>query len=134
MSEAIFDTNSIRLWLNHPVKRFKQTDSKHNDPFKPAYRRPSQVDGMTTEDVDNLHNMDSAGANRDALNIKQESNVQGGNGSQQLGGASGARFNNFTNSGSPANAAGGNSGMPAPGSGDQFDPNFEIKQENGAKV
>ena len=48
---------------------------------------------------------------------------------QQLG-ASGARFNNFTNSGSPANAV----GMPAPGSGDQFDPNLEIKQENGAKV
>ena len=38
MSEHIFDTSSIRLWLNHPVKRFKPTDSKHNDPFKPAYR------------------------------------------------------------------------------------------------
>ena len=38
MSEHIFDTSSIRLWLNHPVKRFKPTDSKHNDPYKPAYR------------------------------------------------------------------------------------------------
>ena len=45
MSETIFDTSSIRLWLNHPVKRFKPMDSKYSlDPLKPAYRRQSQVD------------------------------------------------------------------------------------------
>ena len=38
LSDTIFDTESIRLWLNHPVKRFKPTDLRHNDPFKPLYR------------------------------------------------------------------------------------------------
>ena len=86
------------------------------------FRRPSQVDGMNSEAVDNLHN------NQDAFNVKQEPGVQGGNGNQQ-------KFNNFANSSSPAmGTTGANSGMPAPGSGDQFDPNLEIKQENGAKV
>ena len=28
LSDTIFDTDSIRLWLNHPVKRFKPTDSR----------------------------------------------------------------------------------------------------------
>ena len=77
---------------------------------------------MNSEAVDNLHN------NQDAFNVKQEPGVQGGNGNQQ-------KFNNFANSSSPAmGTTGANSGMPAPGSGDQFDPNLEIKQENGAKV
>ena len=45
LSDTIFDTESIRLWLNHPVKRFKPTDLRHNDPFKPLYRRQSQIEG-----------------------------------------------------------------------------------------
>lgn len=90
------------------------------------FRRPSQVDGMNTEAVETLHNLE----NRDAFNIKQENAVQGGNGNQQQ------NFNNFANSNSPAmGTAAGTPGMPASGAGDgQFDPNLEIKQENGAKV
>ena len=87
-------------------------------------RRPSQVDGMNTEAVETLHNLE----NRDAFNIKQENAVQDGN-QQQM-------FNNFANSNSPAmGTAAGTPGMPVSGAGDgQFDPNLEIKQENGAKV
>ena len=48
-------------------------------------RRPSQVDGMNTEAVETLHNLE----NRDAFNIKQENADQGGNGNQQQ------MFNNF---------------------------------------
>ena len=76
---------------------------------------------MNSEAVDTLHNLE----NRDAFNnIKQEHPVQGGNGNQQQ------RFNSFTNSNSPAMGTAG--GTPV--AGDQFDPNLEIKQENGAKV
>jgi hypothetical protein len=44
LSDTILDTESIRSWLNHPVKRFKPTDLKSNDPLKPLYRRQSQAD------------------------------------------------------------------------------------------
>ena len=46
LSDTIFDTESIKLWINHPVKRFKPSDSRHNDPLKPLYRRQSQVEGL----------------------------------------------------------------------------------------
>ena len=96
LSDTIYDTDSIRLWLNHPVKRFKPTDSRHNDPFKPLYRRQSQAELLTNSDqanqitqnatVESLSNNDLK-PNLE-LSIKQEP-VSNGNINNT------ARFNSF---------------------------------------
>ena len=69
LSDTIFDTDSIRLWLNHPVKRFKPTDSRHNsDPLKPLYRRQSQADVLFNVEAVEVPAIDPA----NMMYIKQE--------------------------------------------------------------
>ena len=97
LSDTIYDTDSIKSWLNHPVKRFKPTDSRHNDPFKPLYRRQSQAELMTNSDQVNSVTTQNATveslSNNDLkpnleLSIKQEP-VSNGNANMN------ARFNSF---------------------------------------
>lgn len=97
LSDTIYDTDSIKSWLNHPVKRFKPTDSRHNDPFKPLYRRQSQAELMTNADQVNSVTSQNASieslSNNDLkpnleLTIKQEP-VSNGNANMN------ARFNSF---------------------------------------
>ena len=75
LSETIYDTDSIRLWLNHPVKRFKPTDSRHNDPFKPLYRRQSQAELLTSNDNAAMMN-DSTAVSTNTMMTKIEPNLE----------------------------------------------------------
>ena len=51
LTDNIFDKESLKSWLNYPVKRVKLSDPKsNNDPLRPLYRRPSQLDGLTKND------------------------------------------------------------------------------------
>ncbi len=132
MSDLIYDTNSIRLWLNHPVKRFKPTDLKQNDPFRPAYRRLSQADAMLSGNPN-----EAVEFNEDAssfgVNVKQEpsSNLT----MQQQQNNPGARFNNFANNNNLANNVANNGPNTAAndfGNDSVYDANNPDKRENGS--
>jgi hypothetical protein len=43
VSDSIYDTEYLQHWLNHPVKKFRPSELKSEDPLRPMYRRASQA-------------------------------------------------------------------------------------------
>jgi hypothetical protein len=43
LSDNVYDHKVLHHWLNYPVKKFRPTESKKGDPFRPMYRRNSQA-------------------------------------------------------------------------------------------
>ena len=110
------------------MKRFKPTDSKQQDPFKPAYRRASQAGEMMPEAVD-TNQQD----NKDAPPpfIKQEPL---GPNEQQTNRFNNNNFNSNNPGGGPGGpVSNGPVGQNAGGPGDPFDYD-DKNRENGSKV
>jgi hypothetical protein len=43
LSDIIYDYQALHHWLNHPVKKFRPSESRMDDPKRPMYRRNSQA-------------------------------------------------------------------------------------------
>ncbi len=51
LSDNVYDHEMLHNWLNYPVKKFRKTDSRKGDPFRPMYRRQSQGNVFEAQEV-----------------------------------------------------------------------------------
>ena len=82
VSDSIYDTEYLQHWLNHPVKKFRPSEQKSNDPFRPMYRRASQqpsdpqklIESVmeVEEDENSSRNSVDAGSCKKQIGIKTE--------------------------------------------------------------
>eukprot|EP00095_Tigriopus_kingsejongensis_P006785 maker-scaffold794_size96255-snap-gene-0.18 protein:Tk06785 transcript:maker-scaffold794_size96255-snap-gene-0.18-mRNA-1 annotation:"thyroid hormone receptor-associated" len=71
LSDHVYDYRSMQHWLNHPVKKFRPTESRNGDPLRPIYRRNSQANVFTSELDDFRDNNDDYAYQNEAC-VKQE--------------------------------------------------------------
>jgi hypothetical protein len=88
LSDIIYDYQALQHWLNHPVKKFRPSDSRGGDPKRPMYRRNSQADMFEAEkqsmvvkqepqDDEQQHNSTNGATSEQS--VKKENVNNGGN-------------------------------------------------------
>ena len=83
LSDDVYNHKAMQHWLNYPVKKFRPTESKKGDPFRPLYRRHSQasmIEAISTAPPSAAPLQDSVVATTTATavtNVTEEHKVNG---------------------------------------------------------